>query len=815
MTILLTKNPAPGGPGIEPRWTRSDKDGVGTAYSALSRVWFTLSRGTLNEVYYPTIDRPQIRDFQYLITDGATFFHDTRRHLEHFHDYLAKHTLGFKVISSDPQGRYRIHKEIISDPHQACVLMRTRVEAEPDWLPRLKLYGLLAPHLEVGGWGNDGHVAETVWGKVLTAHKEDRWLALAASIPLGRCSCGYVGVNDGWQDLADNYQMDWEYDHALNGNIALMAELDLSKGTDFVVCLAFGESLQSALVQLAQSLSVPFADHCDRFIEQWNRASAHCDAFITEHKEALGPHAPGKGTLTGDDGRLYRKSVSILLAHEDKHFDGAMIASLSIPWGEVKSDDDLGGYHLVWTRDMCNSATGLLASGNTSTPLRALIYLACSQRDDGGFYQNFWIDGNAYWKGIQLDETAFPITLAWRLQKAQALLDFDPWPMVRRAARYLIEQGPATAQERWEENSGYSPSTLAAHIAGLICAADMARQRGFGDMARYLEEYADFLECHIERWTVTTQGTLVPGISRHFIRIHPVDVNDPCPDEDANHGILQIRNRPPGTPWEFPAKDIVDGGFLELVRYGIRKAGDPLFEDSLRVLDAVLKVGTPFGPCWHRYNHDGYGEKADGSPFQGAGRGHVWPLLTGERGHYELAAGRPALPFIKAMEGFATATALLPEQVWSEPDRPEAFMYFGRPTGSAMPLMWAHAEYIKLVRSLADGQVFDRIPVVADRYLGRRDHVKLLEIWKFNRQVQVMKPGQTLRLQACAPFHLTWSNNDWQKAEKTPAADSGLGVHYVDIPVSIDQRAPIRFTFYWPEADHWEGRDFAVSMCCS
>src|SRR4029453_8719457 len=254
---------------------------------------------------------------------------------------------------------------------------------------------------------------------------------------------------------------------------------------------------------------------------------------------------------------------------------------------------------------MVKSASGLLACGNTELPLRSLIYLACSQRPDGGFYQNFWIDGEPYWRGIQLDEVAFPILLAWRLREAQALREFDPYPMVLRAARYLGEQGPATPQERWEENSGYSPSTLASNIAALVCAACFARERGDESTAAFLERYADFLECHVERWTVTTAGTLVPGVARHCIRIRPVDPDDSEPDEDPDRGFVPIRNRPPGAPAWFPAKEIVDAGFLELVRYGIRSAGDPLIEDSLRVVDAMLRVETPVGPCWRRYNHDG------------------------------------------------------------------------------------------------------------------------------------------------------------------------------------------------------------------
>ncbi len=797
MAILLNQNPATGGPGIEARWTRGDKDGVGTAYSALSRVWFTVSRGMLNEVYYPTIDRPQIRDLQYLVTDGQTFFHDTRRHMESTYEYLAPNTLGFRITSTDPEGRYRIIKEIITDPHQDCVLLHTRLEADPALLPRLRLFALLAPHLEVSGRGNNGNVVSTAWGKVLTANKGGTWLALGATVPFARCSCGYAGTTDGWQDLAQNFQMDWEFDSAPDGNIVLTGELDLRNGQEFVLGLAFGDSLHSALVVLGQALAVPFAEHRAEFIEQWRQGHGHGQ--------------PGKKKVSGDGGRLYGISHNLIMAHEDKTYDGALIASLSIPWGEAKGDDDLGGYHLVWTRDMCNSATAMLAVGHDAIPFRALIYLAYVQREDGGFFQNFWLNGEPYWRGAQLDEVAFPILLAWHLHAAKALKDFDPWPMVRRAAGYLVREGPATPQERWEEASGYSPSTLAACIAALICAASFARERSQQATAQYLEEYADFLEAHVEAWTVTTEGTLVPGIRRHFIRIHPVDIKDPQPDEDPNRSVLSLRNQPPGVHAAFPARDIVDAGFLELVRYGIRKPGDPLIEDSLRVVDAVLKVDTPFGPCWHRYNHDGYGQREDGGPFEGWGRGRAWPLLIGERGHYELAAGRDVQPFLQAMEKFATATGMLAEQVWDEPDRPESHLYLGRPTGSALPLAWAHAEYIKLVRSAADGRVFDLIPEVADRYLKRRA-VKPLEVWKLNRQVKAMPAGGTLRIQASAPFRLRWTGDEWQKAHDTPSTPTGIGKEFVDIPVPEGQRASIRFTFYWTGVERWEMRDFQVAI---
>jgi glucoamylase len=330
-------------------------------------------------------------------------------------------------------------------------------------------------------------------------------------------------------------------------------------------------------------------------------------------------------------------------------------------------------------------------------------------------------------------------------------------------------------------------------------------------MARFLEECADFLVSNVETWTVTTDGSLVAGIRRHFVRINPVDVNDPHAPEDVNRAMLELRNQPPGAQTLYPAKDIVDAGFLELVRYGIIKPRDPLVEDSLKVIDAVLKVDTPLGPCWRRYNHDGYGQRADGGPFLGWGVGRPWPLLTGERGHYELACGRDVQPYIRAMEAFASSTALLPEQIWDAADQPEALMHFGKPTGGAMPLCWAHAEYIRLVRSTADGQVFDHLPEVASRYSGRRLQPPPF-LWKFNRQPQAMKPGRTLRIIAGAPFQLRWTRDEWQTTTDTLSTATGFGPHFVDIQVPAEQRAPVRFTFLWTDSQKWEGRDFGVAM---
>jgi glucoamylase len=783
-----------GSPGMEPRWTHAAKEGVGTAYAASSRVWFTLWKGIITEAYFPTVDRPQIRDLQFLITDGKTFFHEEKRHLETKTHRLSEHGLGYRCVNTEPAGRYAIVKEIIADPQSACILQHVQLTGDESFISGLRLYALCAPHLEVAGWGNNGYVIQLAGRKILLAERKGTWLAMAATVPFSRASCGYVGKSDGWTDLARNFEMDWEFDRALNGNIALTGELDLAGTHEFTLGLAFGNSQHHAVCRLLQSLIADFADHRKRFTDQWAQSVMNVLPL---------------GKFSGDNGNLFRSSFDLLCAHEDKSFPGAFIASLSIPWGEVVGDEDQGGYHLVWTRDMVNSANAMLAAGDRITPLRALVYLNVSQKQSGGFSQNFWIDGDPYWRGIQLDETAFPILLAWRLKRENALQEFDPYPMVLRAAAYLVRHGPLTPQERWEEASGYSPSTLASNIAALICAACFARDKGDDATAKYLEQYADFLECHIESWTVTTEGTLLAGVPRHYIRIHPELADNPQPNEDPNQGNLTIANCPPGKRNVFPAKEVVDGGFLELVRHGIRKADDRVIVDSLRVIDAVLKTETPDGPCWHRYNHDGYGQRDDGSPYRGWGTGRIWPLLTGERGHYELAAGKDPAPFIRAMERLASPTGLLPEQSWDSADLPDAYMYCGRPTGSAMPLMWAHAEYIKLLRSVSDGKVWDVIPEVAQRYLGAIHHCRF-EIWKPMRQVRTAGRGFTLRIQAPGGFRLHWSDDEWQTAQDTDSTGTALGVEYVDIPTA--QRDSVRFTFFWLTTNAWEGRDYEVAI---
>lgn len=799
-----------GAPGLPPRWTSAVKDAVGTAYSASSRIWFTCSHGVVNEVYHPTIDKPQIRDFEFLVTDGETFAHEEKRDLLSEFEYIHPEALGVRYMNRDPDGRYTLTKEVICDPHHSVLLVNVRLTGHSDLLPRLKVYALLAPHLNGGGAGNNGRAIDVAGYKMLAAWRDDWSLAMGATCGFSRVSCGFVGASDGWRDLKDNFHMDWEFGSATNGNIALFGELDMNcVGVDgsrgFTLAIGIGNTLHTSLQKTVNALVKPYEQNQKRFIEQWQRIA---------NPEWLGEKAQ-------DGGRLMRASHNVLLAHEDKTYSGAFVASASIPWGQAKGDDDLGGYHLVWTRDMVQTATAMIACGRAETARRALVYLACTQEPDGGFAQNFWVDGRPYWYGMQLDEVAFPVILSWRLWKADGLGELNVLPFVERAAGFLMRHAPITHQERWEENAGYSPSTLAVVISALVCAGEMLRAHDSNELASFVEEFADWIEGHLEHWTVTNDGVVHPEIKRHYMRIRPPETGPAYDRHHAGTERIHINNRPPGTREDFEAREIVDGGFLELVRYGVRRADDPLIVDSVKVIDLALKRDLPQGPGWIRYNWDGYGNGAHGAPFTGYGQGRVWPLLTGERAHYALALGNDVADLIRTYEAFATPGQMMPEQVWDEADIPARGLRRGGPAGSATPLVWAHAEYLKLLRSARDGQVFDRVQPVFERYClkdgpsPRYD----LEIFTFERPIRRIEAGDTLRILDKNRFEVNWTANNWQSSETVYAASAGSAGYWVDIPPHGEPGGKILWTLRWADSGdgsgQWLGYNVEVEIVSS
>ncbi len=298
MARIRGENHAFGWPGLESRWTHGDKDGIGTAYSAASRIWFTVWNGIVTEVYYPTVDTPQMRDVQLLFTDGESFFHQETKYLESRIQRMPS-CLGYRVEGTDPEGRYAYVKEIIADPHLPCLLQRVTVQSNPEWLSRLKAYVLCAPHLDVGGSENNAFVVQSCGRELLMAEKNGTWLALMCSSPFSRLSVGYVGASDGWTDLSQGFQFDWQFDQALNGNVALTGELQLATVQEFVVAIAFGNSQQRAIATLFQSLAQPFDSQRSRFAEQWERA---CESHSALEDQSC------------DGGDLFRASYALLLA---------------------------------------------------------------------------------------------------------------------------------------------------------------------------------------------------------------------------------------------------------------------------------------------------------------------------------------------------------------------------------------------------------------------------------------------------------------------------------------------------------------------
>ncbi len=792
---------APGWPGIPARWTSSAKTGAGTALNRHSKVWFTISHGILNEVYFPRVDQACTRDLGFLVTNGRDFLSEEKRHCTFENKPFEPGVPAFELTNTEVSGRYRIHKEILTDPYRNVVLQKVRFEPLQGELSDYRLYALLSPHLANCGNHNTGWVGDYKGVPMFLAEYDGNALALGCSAPWKKMSVGFVGYSDGWRDLSDHYEMQWEYERAENGNIACTGEIDLAAcNGEFLLALGFGGIVTEAGQQVRSTLLEDYAERRENYVQHWK---AWHDTLIKldEPQREID---------------LYRTSAAVLRTHESKDFLGGIIASLSIPWGFNKGDEDLGGYHLVWPRDLVETAGALLAAGAVHDAVRVLRYLETTQEADGNWAQNLWLDGRPYWSGVQMDETAFPILLVDLLRR-QAPKELDKlerwWPMVRKAASFLVRNGPVTQQDRWEEDGGYSPFTLAAEISALLAAAEIADLTGHSDSAATLRDVADAWNDNIERWTYATGGDLAAqsGVEGYYVRIAP-----PITDAAASptQGFVPIKNRPPGKDTE-RAFRIISPDSLALVRFGLRAPDDPRILNTVKVVDALLRVQLPQGKCWYRYNGDGYGEHEDGSPFDGTGIGRPWPLLAGERAHYELAAGNPkeAEALLSVMEQSTSGhSRLLPEQVWDADDLPGPELFRGKPTGSACPLVWAHAEYIKLRRSLRDGRIFDQPPQTVKRYLidkvTRQTHG-----WRFNNKARVIPRNQILRLMLPKPALVHWSIDEWESAHDTNTCDTGLGMHRLNLPTaSLATGSKVAFTFYWPEESRWEGKDYTVTV---
>jgi glucoamylase len=777
---------APGAPGTAPSWTSSAKDMVGCALGP-ARLWFTLGFGIVNEVYYPRVDIPQIRDLGFIVAGPDGFWSEVKRNGNYTLRLLAPGVPAVEIVHQ--HARYTLRLRITPDPRRDVLVIESRLDGEGE----LGLYVLLAPHLGATGYDNIAMVERYGGRRVLWAEQGPFGLALAAvdqhqACAFGRTSAGYVGTSDGWQDFARNGALTWQYRTAGPGNVALTGELPRSA----VLALGFGSSAEAAATVAISSLIQPFGNILQQQIadwEEWQARAAERSAPTLDLPDAIREQA--------------RVSSIVLRTHLDKTYPGAMVASLSVPWGYT--GNERGGYHLVWPRDLVQCAGSLLAIGAEQEARDTLRYLIATQNGDGHWHQNQWLGGTPYWQGIQLDETALPVMLAGQLDDRDALGGIVVDDMVRRALGYIARTGPSTLQDRWEENEGINAFTLATAISALVAGAALLPS----PEADWALALADFWNANIEAWLAVSGTELarrhdVPG---YYVRVAPPSV---LAHAEASHANVPIRNRRDSTG--LPGDEQIGTEFLYLVRTGLRRHDNPLILGSLRIADALLKSDTPAGPVWHRYRGDGYGEHEDGSPYDGTGIGRGWPLLTGERGHYELCAGNDPLPYLEAMAAMASPGGMIPEQVWDAAPIPERFLFPGRPTGSAMPLAWAHAEFVKLLVSRQIGHPFGRSRAVWQRYHMNRPTAEYAFWWP-HAPIGGFPAGARLAIALPEPAIVHWGRDGWLAIEDTPMSDTGLGFHVAVLDTAaLPPGSWVDFTWRWQDSGAWAGRNETVRV---
>jgi len=781
---------APGKPGIDARWTSSTKSGIGKALNPASDVTFTLSHGILNEAYYPREDIACLRDMGFIVTDGHEFFSEEKRDTEHKIETLKEGIPAYRIVNTDRFNKYQITKEVIIDPFRNTILQHITFDQKDPNLP-LRLFALLAPHLNNEGGNNTGWLGSYKGIEMFFAENGDIALAMACSSKWIKRSVGYVGTSDGWLDIRQHGELKWQYDSATKGNIACTGEIDV-KEKELVLAISFGRTHTEAANHARASILNGFDTAKKRYIQEWQI---------------------WQNTLPKISAKNFKMSAAILRMHEAKNFPGGIIASLSIPWGGTKGDSDKSGYHVVWPRDLVETAGGFNALETKADVSRIVNYLMSTQNEDGSWPQNMWLQGEPNWSGLQMDQIALPIleilkgylrnTMSKSRQKRY-------WPLAKKAIVFLLVNGPYTDQDRWEEESGFSPFTMATEIAALLAGAELADLNDENDFANYCRETADSWNDTLEHRTYVTDTPLAKkhGVDGYYIRINPFsdiaaselgDRTINLKNHHLDHGKTKIN-------------ELVSVDALALVRFGLRDAKDPKIINTLKIIDEELKVNTPNGDCWYRYNNDGYGEHDNGEPYNGTGKGRAWPLLTGERGHYEIAAGNivKAHNCLIAMEAFANK-GLIPEQIWDKDSIPEKGLYRGEHTGSAMPLTWAHAEYIKLCISIEYKKVFDMPLNTCQRYLKEKKKSNTA-IWRFDNGVKTLIKGKILRIETLAKCNVLWTDDNWKTTFRTEAKDLNFGLFTTDIKPKNEEVTTIQFTFYWNQANKWEGKNYSVSV---
>jgi glucoamylase len=683
---------APGPPGKAATWAPGDKDGFGTSRSLASKVWYTLDDGVLTEVFFPRVDTPATRDTQLVISDGATFTDREDEDTDHRVELADPASLTYRQIDTARSGKYRITKTYVTDPDRSAVLVDVRFESLTG-----APYAVYVLHDAGLGLNANDDTGRSAGGGLVAADGELASAVLASS-GFSKTSSGYLDRSDGWSDLRDDHRMDWSYVARARGNVVQTGATTLTGlpgGQHLTLALGFGRTPGAALATARASLARGFPSARDAYAAGWA-------GYLASLKPVPASAAAWRET--------YDASVMLLAGHEDKTFRGGFVAAPARPWAWADDLQHLPVYIAVWSRDLYQIATGLLAAGDPAAAGRALDYLwSVQQRPDGSFPQNSRLDGEPVFGGLQMDEVSFPIVLAWQLGRTGPA----DWEHVRRSADFIVAHGPRTDQERWENIGGFSPATIAAEIAGLVCAADIARQNGDAALAERYLAVADDWHGSLERWTLTRNGPL--SAEPYYLRI--------TDDGDADAGTpIQISDGGPLVD----QRRVLDPSFLEMVRLGVKSATDPNIASTLRVVDRDLMFETPNGPFWHRSSFDGYGEKRDGSPWApvdpGSGEtiGRGWPLLTGERGEFALAAGQPAQVYLDTMARVAEASGshVIAEQVWdlNPPAGTGPRFAPGENTLSATPLAWSHAQFVRLAQSIDAGRPVETPQIVACRY---------------------------------------------------------------------------------------------------
>ena len=755
-----------GAPGVAPTWCSSDKDFVTTALGT-SRLWATIGHGIVNEVYWPSTGTPQIRDFGFYLVGGEGPWIDLKR----VRDYaLSTPGPSLPALTIVHRGAdYRLELEILPDPRRDVLLVRYALEGP------YRLVVILAPHL--GSTGRDN--SAWVDGGDVYACRGSAALCLTAHPSLQRVGCGYVGASDGWQDLDAHGELTWGFTSAPEGTVALSGE---ATGASGVIALGFAETARGARTLARTAFGDGFDLLREEFLQAWRAWGAQLKL-------------PRPDDALGDAGIL---SACVLKIHEDRTYPGAIVASLSVPWGNTT--DNLGGYHLVWPRDATLTAFALLAADQVEDALHILGHLMASQLPEGRWPQNYFPSGEPFWTGTQLDEAAFPVLLAAKLRERGVAAPPGIGRMVRAAVAFIARTGPSSEQDRWEENPGVSPFTLATAIAALVAAEPWLEPEERQAAMRLADDWNERLEswCYVRDTDLAREL----GVEGYYVRIANADAGDDSAER------VQLRNREGET---ILAAALVSMDFSWLVRLGLRAAHDPRVRDTIRVVDRVLRVETPSGAHYHRYNCDGYGEHDDGRAFDGSGVGRAWPLLAGERGHLALQAGEESLGCLQAIWNCASQGGLLPEQVWDAAPIPSLGLFPGRASGSAMPLVWAHAEFLKLLIAREAGRPVELLRAVEERYGGRE--ARLAEAWHWRDEVpvRILEQGRALHIEDRRPFTLHMGFDGWKGVGEREALPQPFGLWAVVLAAGMFQgHRGLDFTRrYGPD---WEGADHHVEI---